>query len=337
MDTLYRHWLILRMIPRKGRIATTDLLGRLQSEYGIETTLRTIQRDLISLEASEFPLECDSNRPAGWSWRKDAPSFDIPNMEPLAALTFRLVRDSMTRMLPRAALASLDGYFCAADERLKKLPESNLSHWADKVRVVSRNLRLEAPEVDEVLLDMVYEALQREVRFEVIYRRKSGGEKGYKVNPLGLVFVDNLVYLVATVQDYKEPIQLLVHRMKSVTLLEQKSFTPEGFSLQNYIDNGEFGYPVGGMIRLKVLFEAKTAQHLYENALSANQKLTKKPDGKVLLEANVRDDVQLRWWLKGFGYKVEVIEPKQLRDEFVEIARELAGIYRRPRLTPLEI
>jgi len=120
MDTLYRHWLILRMIPRRGRIATTDILGRLKSEYGIETTLRTIQRDLITLEASEFPLECDSNRPAGWSWQKDAPTFEIPNMDPLAALTFRLVRDSMTRMLPRAALVALDGYFRAADERLKQ-------------------------------------------------------------------------------------------------------------------------------------------------------------------------------------------------------------------------
>lgn len=38
------------MIPRRGRIATTDILGRLKSRYGIETTLRTIQRDLIALD-----------------------------------------------------------------------------------------------------------------------------------------------------------------------------------------------------------------------------------------------------------------------------------------------
>jgi len=78
---------------------------------------------------------------------------------------------------------------------------------------------------------------------------------------------------------------------------------------------------------LKALFAAKTAQHLYESGLSTNQKLTEKQDGKVLLEATVRDDVQLRWWLKGFGDKVEVIGPKQLRDEFVEMAQKLIILY----------
>lgn len=119
----------------------------------------------------------------------------------------------------------------------------------------------------------------------------------------------------------------LIHRMKSVTLLERKAVAPAGFSLQGYIDSGEFGYPVGGMIKLKALFAAKTAQHLYESGISANQKLTEKPDGKVLLEATVRDDVQLRWWLKGFGDNIEVVGPKRLREEFVEMALRLAGLY----------
>lgn len=48
LDALYRHWQILRMIPRKTRISTMEIHSRLKSEYGIETTLRTIQRDLSS-------------------------------------------------------------------------------------------------------------------------------------------------------------------------------------------------------------------------------------------------------------------------------------------------
>ena len=81
------------------------------------------------------------------------------------------------------------------------------------------------------------------------------------------------------------------------------------------------------MIKLKALFEAKTAQRLYESGLSANQMLTEKPEGKVLLEATVRDDVQLRWWLKGFGDKVEVVGPNHLREEFVEMAQKLVRLY----------
>jgi len=247
MDTLTRQWLILRMIPRNTRIATPEILARLGSEYNIETTIRTVQRDMLDLSLT-FPLVCDKNRPAGWSWSKDAISFEIPSMDPLAALAFRLVRDSMTRMLPRAALGSLDGYFRAADDRLKKLPNSLLAHWPDKVRVVSRSLNFVAPEVDESVLDSLYEALQHEQCFELDYCSRSGAEKKYVVNPLGLVFVDNLIYLVATLNDHKDPIQLLAHRMKSISLIAGRpTFVPDGFTLQSYIDSGEFGYPIGGI------------------------------------------------------------------------------------------
>jgi predicted DNA-binding transcriptional regulator YafY len=41
----------------------------------------------------------------------------------------------------------------------------------------------------------------------------------------------------------------------------------------------------------------------------------------------VLDTAQLRWWLRGFGPDVEVIEPRALRDEFSADARKLAARY----------
>jgi len=328
MDTLSRHWAILNMIPRKGfRTSSIDILERLRTEYDIEVDLRTVQRDLRILE-SQFPLDCMESRPSSWKWSEDAPVLTLPIMDPLAALTFRLVQDSMKRMLPRAAVSSLEGYFRAADDRLKKLPDSNLSHWPDKVRVVSRSLTLEAPEVDENVLDSLYEALQHEICFEVEYRTRSGKGKIYVASPLGLVFVDNIIYLVATLNDHDDPVQLLVHRMKSIKLLPDKPvIVPEGFKLQSYIDKGEFGYPLGGMIKLKVLCDKKAVPYLYETKLAPDQKLIEQAGEKVLLEATMRDDVQLRWWLKGFGEQVEVKEPISLRQEFVEMSKAMSSVY----------
>jgi len=330
MDPYTRYWLILKLIPRRGpRISTREILDRLHSEYSLETTLRTIQRDLEYLSGNGiFSLVCDDKRPAGWSWGKEAEVLDLPAMDPLVALTFSLVRDSMTRLLPRAALTPLNSYFHTANERLKKLPETKLSHWPDKVRVVSRSLYFEAPKVDGKVLDSLYEALQNDQRFELDYRVRSGKEKTYVVNPLGLVFVDNLIYLVATLNNHTDPIQLLAHRMKSIRLLpDQSATTPAGFTLQSYIDSGEFGYPLGGKIPLKALFDKGAAPYLYETKLVPNQKLTEQSDGKLLLEATVRDDVQLRWWLKGLGEKVEILEPADLRNEFVTMASKMAEKY----------
>ncbi|HIJ87486.1 MAG TPA: WYL domain-containing protein [Desulfuromonadales bacterium] len=319
--------LVLRMIPRRGRISTTEIQGRLKAEHSITIELRTVQRDLVDLSRL-YPLVSDGERSAGWSWMEDAPSLDLPIMDPFAALTFLLVRDSMTRMLPRAALTALSGYFRTADERLKKLPNSPLSHWPDKVRMVSRSLNFEAPNIDKTVLDSLYEALQHGQCFELEYRVRSGKDKKYVVNPLGLVFVDNLIYLVATLYDYGDVKQLLAHRMKSIRLLPDRPATiPDGFTLQGYIDSGEFGYPLGGMIQLKSLFDKGAAPYLYETKLASNQKLTEQSDGKLLLEVTVRDDIQLRRWLKGFGEQVEVVEPAELRQVFINSIQSLVTMY----------
>jgi predicted DNA-binding transcriptional regulator YafY len=47
----------------------------------------------------------------------------------------------------------------------------------------------------------------------------------------------------------------------------------------------------------------------------------------VLVEATVADTRQLRWWLLGFGGRVEVLEPEGLRGEMKGHAERMAGRY----------
>lgn len=327
MDTLYRHWLILRMIPRRGRIATTEIRARLQSEYGIETTLRTIQRDLIALEASEFPLVCDDSRPAGWSWRKEAPAFDIPNMDPVTALTFKLAETYLVKMLPHGVLSALQPYLKSADERLKQITESSLSRWPAKVRVVSRNLAMMPPVVPEDISATVYLALLEERRFNVYYRTAGGRITNYEVNPLGMAFVDGLTYLIASLNRHESPVLLLLHRMQSVEILKKAASVPDGFDLDAYIAK-ELTFPVGGKIQLKVLFDDQSdIRRLEEAPLAIDQQIVKRGDGRFELIATVEDTLQLHWWLKGYGARIEVVAPKSLRSEFEEMAQVLVERY----------
>ena len=86
---------------------------------------------------------------------------------------------------------------------------------------------------------------------------------------------------------------------------------------------------MGGEIRLDALFDAEAAAHLRETRLSARQILRYCPDGRVRVTATVRDTLQLRWWLQGFGEQVEVIGPESLREEFAETAQEMHRLYGR--------
>lgn len=328
MDTLYRHWIILRMIPRRGRIATTEIHDRLKTEYGIETTLRTIQRDLVTLESSEFPLLCDNQRPAGWYWDKSAPQFDIPNMDPVTALTFSLVKQHLTRMLPHGVLTALEPYFCSAEDRLKKTTESALSRWPDKIRVMSRNLATIPPTVSPVISDSVYTALLEERRFTASYRTVAGKISTYQeVNPLCMAFVDGQTYLIASINQHVDPILLLLHRFQSIELLDKPVTIPEDFDLDESVEE-LLTFPVGDTIRLKArLSHHDDIQRIKESPLSEDQKVKDMPDGRFELTASVDDTMQLRWWLNGFGARIEVLGPMALRREFMDLATAYASMY----------
>ena len=50
-DALIRQWTLLRLVPRAPvKIDTTQLRALLRDDHGIETTPRTVQRDLLKLQ-----------------------------------------------------------------------------------------------------------------------------------------------------------------------------------------------------------------------------------------------------------------------------------------------
>jgi hypothetical protein len=57
MDTLYRRWLILGMIPRHGNtITVTRIVEQLQRLTNLEAiSTRSVQRDLLEL-SGKFPI-----------------------------------------------------------------------------------------------------------------------------------------------------------------------------------------------------------------------------------------------------------------------------------------
>ena len=330
MSTLYRHWLILRMIPRKGTgISTIEISSRLKNEDGIETTLRTVQRDLIELETL-FPIIGDGKKPSGWKWTDDAASFDMPNMDPVTALTFTLAGQYLGKMFPKGMLSALAPYQKTAVQRLENSVDTKLSAWPNKVRVMSRSLGTIPPAVSEDIAEKVYTALLEERRFTASYRTVGGKISTYQeVNPLGMAFVDGQTYLIASINQHVDPILLLLHRFQSIELLNKPVIIPEDFDLDVSVEE-LLTFPVGDTIRLKARFSHQDdIQRIKESPLSEDQKVKDMPDGHFELTVSVEDTLQLRWWLNGFGARVEVLEPKALRRAFVDLATAYAAMYNR--------
>lgn len=332
MKSMYRRMQILTLIPRDGTITTHQIEERLAAR-GLEgISRRMIQRDLeVVLRSGYFPITYEQDgQTYFWSWTNGARIVDARTMEPQAALTFCLMNDRMPPMLPSSSHRYLDPYFKSARAILDDQRELPISRWRDKVRTVSRSLQMTPPAMSEQVMTTVYEAVLQEKRLAIRYipRVEEESREYAWINPLGLVFVENLIYLVATIKDYTNPLQFLLHRMEQATILNEDATVPAGFTLQAYIESGEFSYPVTNKtLRIKACFRREAASYLRDTPLPGTISLNGCDDGRVLLEAEMQDSYQLRWWLRGFGDEVEVLEPAELRMEFKQSARRLNKIY----------
>jgi predicted DNA-binding transcriptional regulator YafY len=322
------------MIPRYPRRIDTASIESLMERQGITIHRRSIQRDLEKL-SDIFPLTCDDrDKPFGWSWSADAAAFDIPTMSPPAALAYRMVGEFMSGMFPKEIFKQLAPHFSHANAVLGQTDKDTLKDWPDKVRTISRTQPLLPPDMISGCFDVVSDSLLEGKCFQVTYLRRGQSQPvDWTVTPLGLVLHDRLITLVCTMGNYiklKDVRTMHLHRIQTAQRIDKEAVIPEGFSLDEYLATGVFGYRRDvGTIRIKALFEKDATIHLEETPLSADQQLTEQPDGDVLVEASVADTGQLRWWLLGFGGRVEVLEPQGLRDELKGHAERMAGRYQK--------
>lgn len=327
-ETFMRQWAMLRHIPRSPRkIDTGSLKSRLEDE-GYKVNVRTIQRDLMAL-SNLFPLVCDErNKPYGWTWSGTG-VFDVPGMDPQTALAFDMSAQTMRRLLPASTVNYLEPYISRAHHVLDQLSShSEIRKWANKVNVLPRGLTLLQPEILQDVIDVVYESLLTDRQFQASYTKRGGQPKEYQVNPLGLVLRDNITYLIASANNYTDPLQFVLHRFSTAELLDAQRIIPDGFDLDSYIADGKLGQSVNDEpVQIKLRFNKYDAQHLLETPLSEKQTWTNEGDSSVIIEAEVLNNLELRWWLQGFGSKVEVLQPAELRNEFIELAIKMSETY----------
>ena len=319
---------MLKLLPPKRAIDAAPLRDKLE-EDGFSVNLRTVQRDLKEL-MEIFPITAREGKPISWRWDQYAKAFSIPGMDKAAALTLKMVSEFMVRLLPKNCLDSLAPHLRSADAILAESSYKGFASWPDKVKVISRTQPLLPPDVNSAILDNIYEALFHDHQFKATYLKKGTTEPvEYLVNPLGLVAADPVLYLVATLWNYDDIKLLPIHRFQSVEITDNQSRRPEAFSLDNYLESGALGFPVSTekKIRIQILFDNVAVLHLRESPLSLDQVILEQNDGRVLVEANVLDTQQLRWWLLSFGAHIEVVGPETLRKEFTATVRNMANRY----------
>ena len=327
-ETILRHWHMLRHIPRYPLKITARILKEKLEADGFIITKRTVERDLNDLSLA-FPLaQDDREKPYGWSWQKDAPSFDLPGLDNNEALTMVMVEQHLINLLPASTVKVLEPYFTSANKQLTATIKANqVKSWLDKVRTVQPTQSLLAPTIKPEIQQVITEALLADKQLQISYRNRDAEMKDYRIHLLALIQRGGLIYLCVCINDYDNVRLLAMHRIEVAEVLNEATQYPDGFDVDREIASGKLDFGTGQMITLKAKFKALAGGHLYETPLSFDQTIVILPDDNLEVIATVADTPQLAWWILALGDGVEVLEPLSLRTHIAITLSKAAAIY----------
>jgi predicted DNA-binding transcriptional regulator YafY len=158
------------------------------------------------------------------------------------------------------------------------------------------------------------------------FRYDRGDElAGREVEPLGLVLKGGIWYLVARSEDQVKTYR--VSRMANAQISEERFERPESFDLPAYWRDSIAAFERDAprsevVIRVAPGRRGELSYFLGDDALSGAERLDEDdPDGWTWLRLRVRWPDEVAGRLLGFGRDLEVLQPADVRDRVVALAR----------------
>ena len=323
-----RRGLVIMGMMGPTYLTSKQIHSKLIHQEGFDVSLRTVERDLAELP-NIFPQNItvnDRSKPYGYKLPLDAKKSS--GMSPAEAVCLQLAFDYLNPLLPNKSLDPMTPYLKEAESVLNMISAKKMKNWKNKVLTLNEGFQLSQAKVSAEILSTAHEALWEGKMIQARYTSKYKKEPStYILHPGGLVYRGRISYFICSFDnDKKNPVYLPLHRFNKIDLLEKASAL-EGKNISSLVKD-LLGFKVSKQkIKIKLKFSQMAGGHLYETPISKSQKIRLSRDGYIIVEDEVTDDMELRFWIQGFADRVEVLAPKELRKEFRLSAKRLWSMY----------
>ncbi len=287
---------------------------------------KTIRRDLDVL-ALHFPIEAETGEKGLKRWRIRPGD----QREKLASLLdaghYLALRVAMgtagSSALGNQALLDLSDRI---DEALGPKMRGSLDaiekafYWHDRQAFRS------AP--PDVLSSLVRTITDRQICL-VTYAAAGGPAKKYKILPLKLFVHEGAVFLFALAIRHQQVIQLNLHRLRGLKLLDAHAAPPKDFDAEKRLRAAFKLYGEGRQVQHVLRFDAGVAGLIRERQWHPDQKIKDLPDGSVELSfPSPEGSYEVESWVASWRTAVEVVKPVSLRRRLGALGRWLDRQYR---------
>ena len=314
-ERLIKIWLLLASNP----VGYT--IKELAERFGVN--IRTIYRDMVALGADlKVPVYNDRKR-----WK-------IEESRILPPIRFTLPEALNIFLAARLMLSYSHRYDPNIDATFTKLNTALPPALSEQVRkTMDWMQKLPKDEKLMRILATVAEAWVSQRRLKVAYRPLAAEKarerviEPYYIEPAA---PGHASYVIAYCHLKKGIRTFKIERIESAEL------TPETYTIPPDFDANEFfgsswGIVVEGevkTVRLKII-DREIMRIMGETIWHPSQVLERQKDGSMIMTLSVTDTVDLFSWILGWGEKVEVLEPEELRKEVIETAKKMVKVYQK--------
>jgi len=312
-ERLIKIWLLLATNPAGYTIK--ELAGR------FSVNIRTVYRDMLALGAVlNVPVYDDKGR-----WR-------IDERHVLPPIQFTLPEALNIFLAARLMLNYSNRYDPNIDATFTKLTAvmpptlaaqvAKTMDWMQRLRKDEKHLRI---------LNTVAEAWVSQRRLKIAYRslpREKAVERivePYHIEPAA---PGHASYLVGYCHLKKEIRNFKIERIEHAELTDESYTIPADFDANEFFGSS-WGIVVEGEAEtIKLRITDKGLMRIMEETIwHPSQVLERQKDGSMIVTFRVADTVDLYSWIMGWGEQVEVLEPKELREEVAETAENMVKLY----------
>ena len=323
---LLRQW---KLLQRLSDEQDGVLLSQLASELAVST--RTVRRDLSVLQAAGFPLseQLGGRGVKRWRMQSLSPQLQVGYADLISVMMSRRLLE------PMAGTPFWDGH-----QRLLRKIRGVLGERAVRYcQQLSGMLQSSGFGVSDYtrrgeLLDALLLGMEERRWVRVRYRggAAEGGGEWQQVGPLGLIWHNGSLYLIAWSAKRGEVRNYKVDRMDAAEAeggASEQFAVPEGFSLESWQSTAFGVYRGTGerMWEIRIRFRAGSARYVQESWWHGTQVFVEQPDGGVELQLRLNDLTAVSKWVLGFGSSATVLAPAELqqlvRQEAAALLRDL--------------
>ena len=313
-ERMLRIWLLLLRNPL--HFTTKDLAKK----FGVN--VRTIYRDLISL-GNELRVPVYEEKA---KWAVDDSYF-------LPPIRFTVSEALNIFLAARLMLSYSHRYDPNVDSTFSVLASVLPAPLREQVqKTLDWMQKLPRDERHLSVLAKLAEAWTSQHRAKIIYRSLPATKANERI--IEPYFIEPAApghssYVIAYCHRAGEMRIFKVERIEAIELTDETYTIPADFNANKYF-SAAWGIVVEGeeqTVRLK--FSREIARLMEETIWHPSQLLEKQPDGSVIMTLRVFSTYELVTWILGWGDKVEVLEPTELRKEVLQTIKAMVKIYQK--------